>query len=235
MRANRLIESVAEHIFSPLAQFDANELVDLFFSSFTPTLYFSENCPVKSGFAKRFEGEKWTTKRSSVCEQWECINGMRISRIKREVCPKKLNCNNPVWVSNSCCRQYCKRDACKAAGCSKHAICQILFNEVQCKCKKGYRGDGRQCVDINECETYKNCPSPHSCLNSPGSYQCNCAAGFENRHGKCVDLRSCKEDSQCNSNAKCINKVCECLPGYDGDGRICRRKRIFKLAFTVYL
>ncbi|CAD5117152.1 DgyrCDS5957 [Dimorphilus gyrociliatus] len=182
----------------------------------------SKHCPVKSGFAHRFEGETWTTIRSNVCEKWECSNGMRISRTKREHCPVKLKCSNPVWVPNSCCRRYCKKDACKAAGCSRNAVCHIHLGEAQCKCKKGYRGDGRRCIDINECETYEKCPYPHSCLNIPGSYQCNCATGYDNRHGQCVDIRSCKEDSQCNSNAKCINKVCECLPGYDGDGRMCR-------------
>lgn len=49
---------------------------------------------------------------------------------------------------------------------------------LQCVCDAGFRGDGYQCVDIDECaEDDKLCENGH-CLNYPGSFRCECEMGF---------------------------------------------------------
>ena len=41
----------------------------------------------------------------------------------------------------------------------------------------GYRGDGKSCVDIDECaEGSSGCDQ--TCVNEPGTYHCECADGF---------------------------------------------------------
>ena len=41
----------------------------------------------------------------------------------------------------------------------------------------GYRGDGRSCVDVDECaEGTSGCDQ--TCVNEPGTYHCECAPGF---------------------------------------------------------
>lgn len=50
------------------------------------------------------------------------------------------------------------------------------FGSVQCTCFKGYQlaSDGRNCIDINECEDGTNdCDSLYEdCVNKPGDYEC---------------------------------------------------------------
>lgn len=57
-----------------------------------------------------------------------------------------------------------------------------------CKCKSGWTGDGKSCVDINECFGELNVCGAHAlCENSPGSYSCQCNIGYIfDRNGKCV-------------------------------------------------
>ena len=48
-----------------------------------------------------------------------------------------------------------------------------------CECNKGFRGDGKSCLDIDECaESTHGCHGFASCSNTEGDSICECFAGF---------------------------------------------------------
>ncbi|CAB1456688.1 unnamed protein product [Pleuronectes platessa] len=97
----------------------------------------------------------------------------------------------------------------------------------QCQCATGYRGDGRNCYDIDECaEGLSSCGAHAQCMNLPGSHRCQCQSGYEFGYDgrTCVDVDECSS-SPCHANARCINGLgsfqCQCQPGLYGDGFFC--------------
>uniref|UniRef100_A0A3P9A7N8 Nidogen 2a (osteonidogen) n=1 Tax=Esox lucius TaxID=8010 RepID=A0A3P9A7N8_ESOLU len=60
---------------------------------------------------------------------------------------------------------------------------QCLPGEGQqylCQCATGYRGDGRNCYDVDECvEGLSQCGPHTQCVNLPGTHSCHCQAGYE--------------------------------------------------------
>lgn len=64
-------------------------------------------------------------------------------------------------------------------------LCQTNFDCVnnaeckdgQCSCRDGFRANGAECVDVNECET-QICGPNAICGNTPGGYRCDCEPGF---------------------------------------------------------
>lgn len=108
--------------------------------------------------------------------------------------------------------------------------------DYTCKCASGYQGDGRSCVDVNECATgFHHCGPNSVCTNLPGSYSCDCRSGYEfaDDHHTCILIapppnpcadgsHSCAPADQ----ARCIYHggstfSCTCLPGYTGNGHQC--------------
>ncbi|XP_043118765.1 nidogen-2 isoform X3 [Puntigrus tetrazona] len=96
-----------------------------------------------------------------------------------------------------------------------------------CQCATGYRGDGRNCYDVDECaEGLSSCGAHSYCVNLPGSHRCQCESGFEFGFvGRtCQDVDECREQP-CHTQALCSNSPgsfrCQCQPGYHGDGFQC--------------
>ncbi|KAM6202636.1 nidogen-2 [Rhynchocyon petersi] len=105
-----------------------------------------------------------------------------------------------------------------------------------CECAPGYQGDGRNCVDVNECATSLHHCGPNSvCINLEGSYKCECRSGFvfaDDQH-TCISIvpppNPCEDGSHTcapASQARCIHQggntyTCACLPGYAGTGHQC--------------
>ncbi|XP_022787832.1 uncharacterized protein LOC111327814 [Stylophora pistillata] len=64
--------------------------------------------------------------------------------------------------------------------------CVNTWGSYYCTCRQGYRleVDGRNCLDINECET-QNGGCTHQCVNIPGGHYCKCpegvTMGFDNK------------------------------------------------------
>ncbi|CAJ0958373.1 unnamed protein product [Ranitomeya imitator] len=65
--------------------------------------------------------------------------------------------------------------------CDTRAQCRPSSGQnYTCVCASGYYGDGRDCTDVNECESgVANCGRNTQCLNLPGSYKCECQPGYE--------------------------------------------------------
>ena len=111
--------------------------------------------------------------------------------------------------------------------CSEHADCTNTVGSYSCQCSAGYSGNGRTCVDINECSLYiyfRQCPQ--RCVNTQGSFRCECYFGYTGNGTYCQDIDECGMGiHQCDSNAVCRNQGssyrCSCIPGYSGSGRVC--------------
>jgi len=62
-----------------------------------------------------------------------------------------------------------------------------IYTTYRCgDCPPGYTGDGKTCIDVDECLDDARCG--HRCINSPGSYVCACFQGHElNENGATCD------------------------------------------------
>ncbi|XP_028412073.1 signal peptide, CUB and EGF-like domain-containing protein 2 isoform X2 [Dendronephthya gigantea] len=99
--------------------------------------------------------------------------------------------------------------------CVPNSVCiKGKRNAHECVCSQGYRKNGHNCEDIDEC-SQNNGGCAQVCSNSPGSYECSCRnAGYRlhlNKHD-CVDttklaliarkIRLRIQVKQCKTNAK---------------------------------
>ncbi|XP_078147276.1 nidogen-2 [Centroberyx gerrardi] len=115
--------------------------------------------------------------------------------------------------------------------CDTTAQCIPLEGQAyQCQCATGYRGDGRNCYDIDECaEGLASCGAHSQCVNLPGSHRCQCQSGYEFGYDgrTCVDMDEC-HSSPCHIHARCTNGLgsfqCQCQPGFSGDGFYCSQQ-----------
>ncbi|XP_076151725.1 nidogen-2 [Alosa pseudoharengus] len=97
----------------------------------------------------------------------------------------------------------------------------------QCQCATGYRGDGRNCYDVDECaERLSSCGAHSQCENLQGSHRCLCQPGYEfGFDGRtCIDVDECRSQP-CHGQASCTNSLgsfhCQCQAGYHGNGFQC--------------
>ncbi|XP_071360802.1 adhesion G protein-coupled receptor E5 [Trachinotus anak] len=95
-------------------------------------------------------------------------------------------------------------------------------------CKQGYDTEGRDCVDVDECEhALEQCGEHTNCFNTEGSFYCQCKSGFKNIrgavnftaiNGQCQDENECTTGI-CGHGTNCENLIggfkCTCLSGYN--------------------
>ncbi|XP_075469905.1 nidogen-2 isoform X2 [Ascaphus truei] len=120
--------------------------------------------------------------------------------------------------------------------CDTRAQCQpATGHNYTCVCASGYQGDGRDCIDMNECEVGSTrCGQNTVCINLPGSYRCECRDGykFSGDGHHCVlanpPVDPCEHGSHtCNGEtSRCIPRgdglfTCECLAGFVKSGQNC--------------
>ncbi|XP_057703486.1 signal peptide, CUB and EGF-like domain-containing protein 2 isoform X4 [Corythoichthys intestinalis] len=113
------------------------------------------------------------------------------------------------------------RDPCAdgSDGCHIDAICQTTQGSYKCTCKAGFKGDGKHCEDIDECDVEYNGGCVHECNNIPGNYRCTCYDGFNLDHDghNCLDVDECKfNNGGCQHT--CVNTMgsyeCRCKDGF---------------------
>ncbi|XP_071844501.1 cartilage oligomeric matrix protein-like isoform X2 [Apostichopus japonicus] len=112
-----------------------------------------------------------------------------------------------------------------------------VMDRVECgPCPTGYRGNGIECEDINECMESNPCFVNVTCENRvPGFFCPHCPEGFKGvaingigleaaRHTKqpCTDTNECELPNTCTPNSACYNyqgsyHCGNCLPGYSGN------------------
>ncbi|XP_053180530.1 signal peptide, CUB and EGF-like domain-containing protein 2 isoform X4 [Scomber japonicus] len=104
-------------------------------------------------------------------------------------------------------------------GCHIDAICQTTQGSYKCTCKAGFKGDGKHCEDIDECDLEYNGGCVHECNNIPGNYRCTCYDGFNLAHDghNCLDVDECKfNNGGCQHT--CVNTMgsyeCCCKEGF---------------------
>uniref|UniRef100_A0A4W3JA57 Signal peptide, CUB and EGF-like domain-containing protein 2 n=1 Tax=Callorhinchus milii TaxID=7868 RepID=A0A4W3JA57_CALMI len=103
--------------------------------------------------------------------------------------------------------------------CHVDAICQNTQTLFKCTCKPGYKGDGKKCEDIDECDNEHNGDCVHECINIPGNYRCTCYDGFMLAHDghNCLDVDECAfNNGGCQHT--CVNTMgsyeCKCKDGF---------------------
>lgn len=89
-----------------------------------------------------------------------------------------LNINLPVDIDE--CTE-------KTHNCHLNATCSNTVGSFVCKCESGFRGDGVECIDINECWKPEDntCKDKEVCLNLIGGYECTCKTGFRREGDEC--------------------------------------------------
>ncbi|KAB1264264.1 Stabilin-1 [Camelus dromedarius] len=118
--------------------------------------------------------------------------------------------------------------------CHLHARCADCVPGApgtnHCTCHKGWSGDGRVCVAIDECEldARGGCHADALCSYvGPGQSRCTCKLGFAGDGYVCSPIDPCRAgNGGCHDLATCRavgggQRVCTCPPGYGGDGFSC--------------
>ncbi|XP_043535972.1 nidogen-1 [Chiloscyllium plagiosum] len=67
-------------------------------------------------------------------------------------------------------------------------------SDFMCVCLPGFSGDGKSCVDIDECQPNR-CHRYAQCYNTPGSFTCRCSPGYQGDGFHCTPIGS--EKTQC--------------------------------------
>ena len=78
--------------------------------------------------------------------------------------------------------------------CHANATCANKHGGYTCACKAGFTGEGKHCVDVDECarDDDNDCRAHATCTNTIGSYRCMCKAGFA---GIGADCKACTHPS----------------------------------------
>ncbi|VDP24319.1 unnamed protein product [Soboliphyme baturini] len=133
--------------------------------------------------------------------------------------------------------------------CHENAECVYSHGRNTCHCLPGYFGNGIVCEDMDECKVKESlCHKLAICINTPGSYICRCpqdhygdgkttcmpnvstviteAAVLRSTTMSISDAKLQTSPCQlCHDHAKCTTNrnqtICNCLPGFVGDGTTC--------------
>ncbi|XP_073239913.1 laminin subunit alpha-4-like [Porites lutea] len=73
--------------------------------------------------------------------------------------------------------------------CNSNAVCNNTKGSYNCTCKPGYKGNGYNCTDVDECKAAEthNCSFKAFCNNTEGAYNCTCKPGYMGDGWNCKD------------------------------------------------
>ncbi|KAE8285591.1 Pro-epidermal growth factor [Larimichthys crocea] len=116
------------------------------------------------------------------------------------------------------------QNECYSLGCDVNAQCLMITGSPTCLCLEGFTGDGRLCVDIDECQqgTHK-CDKNAECQNTLGKYLCKCPAGYHSNGRACEESCPSTHESYCLYQGVCFyfpemeSYACNCAAGYMGE------------------
>jgi hypothetical protein len=66
-----------------------------------------------------------------------------------------------------------------------NAVCRNTEGNFTCSCNSGFRGNGFDCTDIDECKEEMNCDVNAFCINTDGSFLCHCSEGYTGNGDTC--------------------------------------------------
>uniref|UniRef100_A0A6J0T6Z0 Nidogen-1 n=1 Tax=Pogona vitticeps TaxID=103695 RepID=A0A6J0T6Z0_9SAUR len=113
----------------------------------------------------------------------ECLEGYQFSADGRTCVAVERDINHCLTGTHNC--DIPPRARCIYAGGSSY----------HCTCLSGFSGDGRSCVDEDECQLNR-CHPDAFCYNTPGSFTCQCKAGYRGDGFQCVTGESEKTKCQ---------------------------------------
>ena len=100
------------------------------------------------------------------------------------------------------------------------SVCIDNQNSTTCVCNPGFRRNGTECININECDdgTY-TCSVNKKCIDKEGYYTCSCNEGYVSNGESCNNIDECATNSHsCPVNSTCIDTggsyICACYRGY---------------------
>ncbi|XP_038671359.1 mucin-4-like [Scyliorhinus canicula] len=126
--------------------------------------------------------------------------------------------------------------------CEQICIERFKFEDrrgYECNCERGFvlNSNRENCTDIDECSN-QPCWNGATCIESINSFACTCLPGFTGKLCE-QDVDECALGKHgCDQNNGICNNTlgfytCSCKEGYEGDGFICKAKRLFNYGYDV--
>ncbi|OXU22663.1 hypothetical protein TSAR_013283 [Trichomalopsis sarcophagae] len=146
---------------------------------------------------------------------YECESGYTMMGASMNFGGGRVLCRERRWLGRlPVCVYWTDNQAmCTELNCEQ--LCKFVDGRPRCLCREGYRLEGRNCIDVDECEVpdLQTEVCRHGCINTPGSYRIRfCSVLFQ-------DINECATN-----NGGCT-EVCENTEGSyfcacEGDERI---------------
>ena len=168
------------------------------------------------------------------CKRDECNNATLNNCSANARCIEQdieysCECNSGFAGDGFNCTDLCEINN---GNCGANQSCTVdsRFNRTSCSCPTGY--EGRECTNINECDTTFTCFSSASdCVDTDGSFRCDCKDGYIHPEGdsvNCVNVDDCLVDNGgCDALVQCFDNpippgvTCDRCPlDYSGDSSV---------------
>ncbi|XP_031778420.1 uncharacterized protein LOC100679483 isoform X1 [Nasonia vitripennis] len=126
---------------------------------------------------------------------YECESGYTMLGASMNSGGGRLLCRERRWLGRlPVCVYWTDNQAmCTELNCEQ--LCKFVDGRPRCLCREGYRLEGRNCTDIDEClENEGRGPCQDTCRNLAGSFACSCEE--LPGHSLAPDNRTCQQQQQ---------------------------------------